>query len=172
MTDMDTTELLLPKFLVLGHGAHGKGTFCRLLKEYHGLTSLSSSRVALPYVYPSLKEAMRAFGGEPAGIPEITWRTRHQYRDLWKELISLLNTPDKTTLSRLILEQAHVYDGMRDADEFKASRHLFDKIFWVDGSERKPADSSMHINYEDTFHYIDNNGTIEDLIQTVKHLRL
>lgn len=169
---MSTAKLISPKFLVLGHGAHGKGTFCRLLKEYHGFTSLSSSRVALPYIYPALKEAMRAFGCRPAGIPEITWRMRHQYRDLWKELISLLNAADKTTLSRLILEQADVYDGMRDADEFKASRRLFDKIFWVDGSERKPNDSSMHINYEDTFHYIDNNGTLEDLIQTVKRLKL
>ena len=152
--------------LVLGHGEHGKGTFCRLLKKYHHLDSMSSSEVAAPYIYPSLKAALKV--DKP-----LSWYYEHrgENRELWKELITLFNTPDKTSLTRLILSNVSVYDGMRDHKEFEPSRHLFDRIYWIDASERKPLDESMSIEYDDEMILIDNNGSEEELLLQVSQLK-
>lgn len=161
----------LTSILVLGHGGHGKGTFCKLLEDVYGLRSMSSSQAALPFIFPALQAAFTAACGRPVqGTPEDAYAVRGGYRKLWKALISLYNTPDKTTLSRQILSQVPVYDGMRCAEEFAASRALFNHVFWVDASKRKGPDPSMGIERTDDMILIDNNGSLEDLSGQVRAL--
>jgi hypothetical protein len=161
------------KILVLGHGGHGKGTFCKLLEEIYGYKSHSSSKAAWPFIWPSLLESS---GGKWAMLPpdiksEYAYLNRSEDRVLLKELILLLNTPDKTTLTRLVLEKGDVYDGMRSIEEFLPSRKYFDIIFWVDGSERKGPDPSLDIPYDEGMVSINNNGTELDLRAVTLKLR-
>lgn len=151
--------------LVLGHGGHGKGELCKLLTELYGAECLSSSQAALPHIWPALHEASRYdFYGEPFANPEDAYAKRADHREMWRLLISLYNTPDKTTLSREILAQADVYDGMRCAEEFAASRHLFDYVVWVEATARVgTVDPTLTISRDVADLIIDNNGTLDDL---------
>jgi len=150
--------------LVLGHGGHGKGELCKLLTELYGAECLSSSRAALPHIFPALNEISLEWVGEPFASPEHAYARRGLARGVWKQLISLLNTPDKTTLSREILSRADVYDGMRCAEEFAASRHLFEYVVWVDAAARVgTVDPTLTISRDVADLVIDNNGTLEDL---------
>jgi len=154
-----------PNILVLGHGEHGKGTTSEILCSAYGHETCSSSEVAFPYIYPLLKEA-RDYSDEAEALEH-----KKLERLLWKEAITLLNSPDKSTLSKLILSKANIYDGMRCHMEFEASKHLFDHIIWVDASRRKPVDPSMAIKFDpDTMHYLDNNGTEQELLQKLSNL--
>lgn len=165
------------RILVLGHGDHGKGTFCKMLQPY-GFESMSSSQAALPFIFPTLNAAL--YGTIPSWQkPRIAdyyetqaeaYADRRNHRRLWKELISLLNTPDKTTLTRIILNQVEIYDGMRCHLEFEASRDLFDMIVWVDRSQRVGPDPSMSIQYKPYMIKLDNNGTLCQLRDQVKML--
>ena len=151
--------------LVLGHGGHGKGAFCKLLTQLYGAECLSSSIAALPHIWPSLRESgWGADGSSYFKDPEHAFESRYCCRELWKELITLLNTPDKTTLTREVLSRADVYDGMRCAEEFAASRHLFDYVVWVDASARVgTVDPTLTISRDVADLVIDNNGTLDDL---------
>lgn len=153
--------------LVIGHGGHGKGEVCKLLTELYGAECMSSSRAAAPHIFPALN-AMVAAAEEPLFVsPAEAYEYRRRsdaVRLIWKELISLYNTPDKTTLSREILAQADVYDGMRCAEEFAASRHLFDYVVWVDAAARVgTVDPTLTISRDVADLVIDNNGTLDDL---------
>lgn len=143
------------KILILGHGQHGKDTFAEYLSKYSGLTFTSSSRAALDVIWPALQAA--------AGIlnKELAYNTRHYYRHLWKELISLYNTPDKAALVKHVLASHDMYVGLRCPEEFEASKHLFDHIFWADASDRKPLEASMGIEFDrETMIRVDNNDNL------------
>jgi hypothetical protein len=144
--------------LVLGHGGHGKGTFAKMLAERLSVTTASSSEVALPYIWPTLELVTGSLS------PDHAYANRHKHRLLWKELISLLNTPDKSTLARLLLAKHVIYDGMRCEHEYRASNGLFPLIFWVDASDRLPKDPSMTITFNAvSMQRIDNNEGLEKL---------
>lgn len=157
------------KILVLGHAQHGKGTFCELLTQYHGLECISSSRAALPYIAPVLR-ANRP--GYEHLTNEDLYLNRGRMRESWYEAIRLLNTPDKAALAKLICKDYDVYDGMRCVNEFVASAHLFDRIYWVDASRREPPDPTLTIFYDRRMTRVDNNGTLEDLENYVRELKL
>ena len=161
-----TTPITTPtrlKILVLGHGGHGKGTFCKLMQLYFGLRSLSSSKAAWPYIWPSFDEAT----DHRYPTPMEGYRHRAKHRMLLKELILLLNCPDKTTLTKIILNNAPIYDGMRSFEEYVASESYFDIIYWIDASNRVPLDKSMEICRPDKAVVVDNNGPEEIMRQTV-----
>ena len=147
------------KFLLLGHGGHGKGTVANLMWKLYNCSSISSSIAGgVLAVFPVLKERY--------GYPDFQacYDDRYAHRQEWFELIAQFNTPDKTRLSRQILFQYDGYDGMRSIEEFNASRHLYDVIFYVDASERIPPDLTMQIPYDkDSMVLIDNNGSPNDL---------
>lgn len=151
--------------LVLGHGGHGKGELCKLLTELYGAECLSSSQAALPHIWPALQAALSYdFDGRSCRSPEEANTQRGEHRELWRELITLYNTPDKTTLAREVLSRADVYDGMRCAEEFAASRHLFDYVVWVDAAARVGrVDPTLTISRDVADLVIDNNGTLDDL---------
>ena len=151
------------KILILGHGRHGKDTFAELL----GLEYISSSEAALDVIWPALKE-ITLFAKK-----ETAFEERHEWREIWKELISLYNTPDKSSLAKLILSKNDVYVGMRCIEEFEASEHLFDVIYYVDASKRvNYVDPTMSIPYDpETMVLIDNNGDLASLDEIAARYR-
>lgn len=145
--------------LILGHGRSGKDSVAEIIRDLYGLSFLSSSRATCSeVVYPAIKFK---YGYES---PEDCYNDRHNHREEWFYLISRYNTPDKSSLAKLILSRCDVYVGLRCPVEFEASRHLFDHILWVDASARMPKEPSMRIEFDpDTMILINNNGSECDL---------
>lgn len=154
------------KYLLLGHAQHGKDTVAQLMNLHWGVTWQSSSVAALNiFMFDILKDLL---GYETMAE---AYEDRHAHRMLWKELITAYNYEDKARLCRDILEVNgnDMYIGMRCQEEYEASRHLFDKIFWVDASQRKPLDPSMSIEFDPGLMFvIPNNGDLSTLNSYIK----
>lgn len=155
-------------YLILGLTQHGKDTVAEIMREYAGLAYESSSEAALDLIFPVLQEV---YGYR---TKEEAFEDRNNGKQLvWKELITLYNTPDKTALARKVLQNSQIYVGMRCAEEYAATRHLFDYVIWVDASERKgiPVPNSMEIECDpEDMIVIDNNGTLQDLKRRIFRL--
>jgi len=148
------------KYLILGHGGHGKDTFAEFLCAATGWKFGSSSRVALDAIWPALQLACEYMPHEK----ELAFKHRGNHRRVWKELISLYNAADKSALCRRVLKDYDIYVGMRCDEEYAASRHLFTAVIYVRADPRVPPEPSMSIQYDpNSMILIDNSGEIEEL---------
>jgi hypothetical protein len=155
------------KLLVIGHGRHGKDTVCEILRDDYGYKFISSSHFVCNEVI-----------WDDWGVWNYTDKTlcyadRGNHRPLWANMISKYNRPDKSrTATEMLAAGYDIYCGMRMRDELEASRHLFDKVVWVDRSLHLPAEpsSSMELNEQDATHVLDNNGALQDLKHSVAKL--
>lgn len=154
------------KILILGHGQHGKDAVASLFHKHHGLTFISSSLAALEVIWPCLQEIK---GYE---TKEEAYEDRRNNRELWKRLISLYNASDHSALCKKIIEKSDIYVGMRCNLEYECSKYLFDKIYYIDASERiKEKDSTMLIDYDsELMELIDNNQSLVELDFYIKSL--
>lgn len=150
-----------PKLLVLGYGRHGKDTVAELLRDRHGFKFISSSE------FVGRECLWDEWGRDRYEDFDAMYADRHNHRETWMQLIAAYNTPDKTRTARTMLERGYdLYVGMRRLDELQASRHLFDRVIWVDRSQHQPPETgSMDITIDNASPdlVIDNNGTLEDL---------
>lgn len=149
------------KILIVGHKGHGKDTLADLMSLY-GYKKQDSSRKALEiFLFQKLRDK---YG---YATPEEAYQDREQHRAEWYQEIVAFNTPDKTRLARLIMQDSDIYVGMRDRDEIDACMEagIFDYVIWVDASQRKPLESKSSFNIEVSPDYIvvDNNGDESDL---------
>lgn len=146
------------KILVLGHSGHGKDTFAKIYSKYTGAKFESSSFSAFEAIKPVLKKIF------PDQNDQELYRRRRVNRELWRELILLYNTPDRSALARKILETNDIYVGMRSIEEFEASKHMFNKIYYVMAFDRKGIDESMQIEFDKySMLEVDNNGDKKQL---------
>jgi hypothetical protein len=155
------------KLLVIGHGRHGKDTVCEILRDNYGLQFISSSH------FVCNKVIWDDWGVWNYTDKTLCYADRGNHRPLWANMISKYNTPDKSrTATEMLAAGYDIYCGMRMRDELEASRHLFDKVVWVDRSLRLPAEpsSSMELNEQDATHILDNNGALQDLKHSVAKL--
>lgn len=145
------------KVLVIGHARHGKDTFCEMLKE-RGLSFESSSEAALEEaIWPLLKGFYKS--------KKECFEDRVNHRALWFTLIRYYNTPNKSKLAEVILSKSDVYCGIRNLEEFEASKHLFKHIVWVGAENRKPLEGpdSFELDIDDCNYVVNNNGDLKYL---------
>ena len=91
------------------------------------------------------------------------------HREEWYLMICGYNMEDKARLSKDIISKYDCYVGMRDLEEFNASKDLFDLIIWVDASKRLPSNEVTNkISIEDAHIVVHNNGTFEEFKEKVK----
>ena len=160
--------------MVMGHGRHGKGTFGDIARNEFGLISLGSSRYACDtFMFDQLKDE---YGYQSA---DECFADRHRsdaMRELWYKGIFGYNTPDRTRLGRGIFEQATIYDGIRDDQEFYALKQAgaFDLAIWIDASDRMPPEpeGSIKVSANDADIILTNNGTPEAYAEKVRRLLL
>jgi len=157
------------KYLIIGHGRHGKDTLADLFRTQAGLKCKSSSEFACEkIVYPTLK---KKYG---YSSPTECWKDRITKRKEWYALISSYNTPEKWRLPYELLKENDVYVGLRSREELFAAkeRHLFDLIIWVDASERLPLEKkeSFDVLKTDADIIIENNRTEEEFIHKATRL--
>lgn len=156
--------------LILGNARHGKDSFAELLCKHNPCLSFASSSwiLAEEVVYPILKDQYNY------QTLEECYEDRPNHRGEWFNLLKSYNTPDGTRLARKIYEENNLYVGMRNQEEFLAclQEDLFDLIFWVDASKRKPLESkeSFNIDFDcDLMLLIDNNGSLKQLEHQAMH---
>jgi hypothetical protein len=155
------------KLLVIGHGRHGKDTVCEILRDDYGFSFISSSRFVLD------EAIWNDWGASRYADKEACYADRGNNRALWFNMIAAYNTPDKTrTVTGMLAQGYSIYCGLRSRDELNATRHLFDKIVWVDRSLSLSSEvsSSMELNEQDATHLLDNNGALHDLKRNVERL--
>tara|TARA_B110000908_G_scaffold170039_1_gene228527 strand:+ start:3037 stop:3630 length:594 start_codon:yes stop_codon:yes gene_type:complete len=155
------------KLLVMGYGRHGKDTVCEILRDRHGYRFISSSR----FVFEECIWNSMWCARYPD--KESCYDDRGNNREQWFNMIAEYNTPDKSrTVTGMFAKGYSIYCGLRSRDEFNATRHLFDKIIWVDRADHIPPEpqSSMELHSLDATHILDNNGTLQDLERAVAKL--
>lgn len=147
----------MTKLLIIGNARHGKDTAAEYLRDVYGYSLSDSSRKALEifllerlqpkYGYTSVDEA---------------YADRVNHRAEWYDEITAFNMPDRAKLAKLILLEADIYVGMRNALELQACREqrVFDLVVWIDASKRLPPEpsSSMTITADMADVILDNNG--------------
>ena len=157
------------KLLLVGAARHGKDTLAELLEEYIGMTFESSSQAASDiFIYDVLKDKY----GYKTSVECFEDRMNH--RKEWFEMIREYNKDDKARLAKDILDKSDCYVGMRDLEEINecVKQGLFNRIIWVDASERLPLEGKESFNIDiscaDTI--ITNNGTLEEFKAKAKAL--
>jgi len=163
ITQDDIDAMRKPRLLILGYARHGKDTVGEILSDKYGFKFTSSSE------FVGREVMWDNWGVARYDSFEAMFADRMNFRQLWMEMISAYNTPDKTRTARTMLERGYdMYVGMRRMDELLACRDalLFDYVIWVDRSEHLPPETgSMDIakHSADPDYVIDNNGTLDDL---------
>jgi dephospho-CoA kinase len=155
--------------LIIGNARHGKDTVAELLKEYYGISFISSSQACADiFIYDALKDK---YGYQ---TPEECFLDRVNHRDEWYRMICDYNKDDKARLAKEILKYNNTYVGMRDWSEIQEclKQGLFDLVIWVDASERLPQESaeSFNITKADADIIIENNGTLEELKERIQRI--
>jgi hypothetical protein len=164
---MEIEKMNTQKLLVIGHGRHGKDTVCEILRDDYGFSFISSSRFVLD------EAIWNDWGASRYADKEACYKDRGNNRALWFDMIAAYNTPDKTrTVTGMFAQGYSIYCGLRSRDELNATRHLFDKIVWVDRELRLPPEIplSMELSKQDATHLLDNNETLQELKRNVKRL--
>jgi len=146
------------KILIIGKMRHGKDSLAELLNEYYGMTFKSSSEMANElFIYDELKPK---YGYNSI---EECFEDRMNHREEWYLMICGYNMEDKSRLSKDIISKYDCYVGMRDLQEFNASKDLFDLIIWVDASKRLPSNEVTNkISIDEAHIVLTNNGTFDD----------
>lgn len=146
------------KLLVNGYGRHGKDTFCELI---WGVFPSSSWVLLTNVIWPN-------WGKFHYETMQECFDRRHddKGREIWYKLCVDYNTPDKTKLTRDVMNQCNVYCGMRSIDEFNMCKKtgMFDLTVWIDASDRLQPEnsSSCTVRPQDHDLIITNNGTLEE----------
>lgn len=148
-----------PKILLIGNARHGKDTLAELFNKHFGMSYKGSSHAANEiFIFDALKDE---YGYKTL---EQCFEDRVNQREKWYNMIRDYNDPDRSRLAKEIMSMVDCYVGMRDYEEFQASKDLFDIIIYVDASERQPTESvSFNIPIDEADFIVTNNGSPEEL---------
>ncbi len=146
------------KILILGNARHGKDTLAELWAEHFGTTFKSSSEMAMElFLFDKLSEK------HGYKTMQECFEDRVNHRQEWYLSICEYNKDDRARLSKDILKEHDCYVGMRDLDEFEASKGLFDAIIWVDATKRLgSSENTNKIPMGTADMIITNDGTFEE----------
>lgn len=180
--------IIRPKLLIVGHARHGKDTVGDWFVR-KGYTFVSSSRFVMEKaVWPEFKHraGRKPSPNETHLLPftysawpdyfdqEECFEDRDKFRAFWFECIAAYNRPDRSRLGRELFALYDMYVGLRNHHELNALKlhKAYDLAVFVDASERYPPEpsSSMSIKPWMADVIIDNNGTLEDLDNTLEVL--
>lgn len=158
-----------PKLLILGYGRHGKDTVAEILRDQYGLRFKSSSE------FVGEECLWDQWGKAVYPTFEAMFKDRHNHRELWMQMISAYNTPDKTRTASTMFERGFdMYVGMRRQDELDACKAagVFDKIIWVQRPGFPQETGSMDITPESAGmdYMLLNDSDLRYLEERVAHL--
>ena len=154
------------KLIIIGHARHGKDTVAEFLAKKLDLKFKGSSEICAEFVFEKLKDK---YGYRSV---KKCFNDRAHHRAEWHNIIAEYCKDDKARLGKLIFEENDIYCGIRAKDELEAVMAEFDcMVLWVDASKRMPLEpvDSMQLNFDpERFDYLDNNGTLEELLEQLQ----
>lgn len=167
--------VIRPKLLIIGYARGGKDTVGEWFVK-HGYTFVSSSRfVGEKVVWPAMQKINYEDGPDSLFRHyhnfEDAFEDRNEHRAFWYDAIHNYNIPDRSRLGRDLFAVYDMYVGLRNWAELEALRlnKAFDLCIWVDASERiepePPSSCTVLSSQADVI--VDNNGTLEDLYNTL-----
>jgi hypothetical protein len=104
--------------MIVGHAGHGKDTFAGFLADTLGVTTVSSSKVALEVF---LLDVLRDKGLGYASA-DAAYEDRINHRKLWFDEITAYNAGDPCRLMREVYARCPIYVGCRSRIELLAGR--------------------------------------------------
>lgn len=129
------------RLFIAGDPESGKDALGLAIEKLFKMPACSSSLAAMPHVYGMSPELKLKYPDARAA-----WEDRRtpENRVLWHDYIVKLNTPNLTTLGRILLEDHDVYVGIRNPDEFEACKKagLCDLSIWVTSDIRGSKESA------------------------------
>ena len=140
-----------------------------MLSLYSGLSAVSSSLFACSrVVVPYLRDRGVAYRDDLE-----CYERRHERREQWYRAIRDYNRDDKSRLAASIFGEHDIYVGIRDREEYLASRGLAIVSFWIDSGRRVSyRDPTCGVTRDMCDVVVDNNGTIGDLERQAKRFGL
>lgn len=156
------------KLLIIGYARHGKDTVCEILKNDYDYNYISSSMFcAEQFIYQRLKPL---YGYTSL---EQCYDDRVNHRSEWYDLISDYCKDDPAKLGKQIFQKYDIYCGLRNIREYIALREqkVFDYCIWVDRSKHLEPEnvSSMTLDSSHSDYILDNNGSLDELHENIKH---
>jgi len=150
-----------PKILIIGFTQSGKSTAARLLAEHYGVSCMSTSQAIGFHLEGLVPGAMRVHYTLRLEKDEIGALARKFLFGVGNHL----RLDDPAYLVKFCMEsECRIVEGVRTAEEHRASRDLFDRVLWIwrDGVVRGATDE-LHPHHADRI--IHNNGTEADLLR-------
>lgn len=162
-------EIQSVKFLVIGHGRHGKDTVGELIAKHLQVSYVSSSEFCSElFIFDTLKDA---YGYQNA---YECFTDRHNHRAEWYNLINEYNKDNGAKLAIEIFKQHNIYTGLRNKREWAAAKNsgCYDYCIWVDRSDVLPIEDEQSMTLEPWMadYVIDNNRSLENLQVNVLQL--
>lgn len=153
-----------PYVLITGWGRSGKDEAGAFLHCHCNVPYCSStSWAALPLMATYLK------------LPQqLAWETRHENRQLWKDVCDQFRAGDPLVLIRRALRlPGRVVTGIRDKSEIQAAVEckIFDRILWVD-RPGTPVDPTVTFGPEYATDIVKNDGTLRQFHLNLYRLAL
>ena len=149
-------------FLVLGHMRHGKDTFCEILRDKYDIVFYPSSIAIAGYIRENHLQDQRYLTDMEC------FEDRVNHRETWFSAIAEYNKDDLCAhiKNNILKDDGQIYCGIRRKAEFDEAmrQNLFDYVVWVDALDRLPPEDrkSFDVDFDESFHRIDNNGTLEE----------
>lgn len=166
-------DRIRPKLVILGHARHGKDTVAKFFANYC-YTHISSSLFAGErIVWAEHKRICEEQGHDYTPFEEFyELRKLPQNRKFWYDTIAAYNNGCWSRLGGEIFTEYDIYSGLRNKRELFAlkARKLYALSFWVDASDRIPSEDKSSCTVEPWMAdvMIDNNGTLDDLENTLQ----
>lgn len=139
------------KIAVIGYTGSGKSTAASMLAEIMEVGAADTSAYLI-----------RDYAKYAGISPQHILSNKHKYRDDLFKYARSIQLNDPLYLIKQALSDASIITGIRNPDEIRASRNLFDYIIWIDnpginaGSTDKLDESYADIT-------VHNIGSTEDL---------
>lgn len=155
----------------IGHSRCGKDEAGVMLAKVSDFVYGGSlSQTMLPLVAYSLKQTTN-----------VAWDTRHANKAYWFHFLNEVRKTDAVILCKMLLGRADITTGTRAKPELLTSfeQGVAQHLVWINrlASERDPTMEydakdviSLLRKYPSRVHWIDNNGTLEDLQLAVKEV--
>jgi dCMP deaminase len=146
------------KYLIIGHGRHGKDTVAEIIAINFGAKFAPTSQLATPFVRAYIEQHYDTSYISDAACFE----DRVNNRPEWAEAIAYFCKDSKTALADLAYANSDIYVGVRMLDEFYAIVAKYKPlVIWVDACDVLPLESklSMELTKDLASIEIDNNYT-------------
>jgi hypothetical protein len=145
------------KILILGGSRHGKTSAAEYLQSKYRLRFKDASLHAAELFIRKAMSEVKYYK-----TAEQCHEDRHQFYDLWRELINAYCKDNPARLVASVMRQSDLYVGLRSLEHFNASKHMFDLILYVDASPRVDIDPAVQIPFDPLTMRPVNNWDLDD----------